>query len=102
MADVRGPFCHSPRYKTLLLPIFVHGTYDFVTFLFSSDSLWLVGFALDIIIVVGTYLYVRLKVLVLLKSFPVEVDAHQKILNGEIEAPGCGCCSPAQCPGFYF
>jgi hypothetical protein len=41
-------------------------------------------------------------VLFLLKAFPEELDAHNMIANGEIEAPGFGCCNPNACPSCYF
>ena len=36
-------------------------------------------------------------VLDLMKDFPEEVDAHQLLLRGDIEAPGVCCCTPAVC-----
>ena len=52
---------------------------------------------------VFSYVYIRKRVLYLLKTHPEEVDAHQMIINGEIEAPGVCCCSPNTCPrGCYF
>lgn len=36
-------------------------------------------------------------VLFLLKSFPEELDVHQMLLRGDIEAPGVLCCTPTVC-----
>jgi len=36
-------------------------------------------------------------VLFLLKSCPEEVDVHQMLLRGDIEAPGVCCCTPSIC-----
>lgn len=41
-------------------------------------------------------------VLFLLKAFPEEMNAHEMMNNGEIEAPGVGCCNPNMCPSCYF
>jgi RsiW-degrading membrane proteinase PrsW (M82 family) len=89
-------------YKTLILPILIHGTYDFATFVLSQGYLAVVGFAIGVLIVVGSYLYIRRGIVRILKAFPVEVDAHQKIISGEIEPPGCLCCNPRSCPSCYF
>jgi len=92
------------------------------------------GFAIGVVIVISSYVYVRKReydlshrkvfcfrdrpflpfsmhihtkhfvtgVLFLLKAFPEELDAHNMIANGEIEAPGFGCCNPNACPSCYF
>lgn len=89
------------RYKTLLLPIFIHGSFDFAQFLLSEGYLAIIGFVLGVLIVVCSYVYIRKRVLALLKAFP-EVDVHQMLLRGDIEAPGFLCCSPTICPTCYF
>ncbi len=69
----------------------------------TDGYLAIVGFVIGILIVVFSYVYIRKRVLYLLKTHPEEVDAHQMIINGEIEAPGVCCCSPNTCPrGCYF
>lgn len=79
------------------------GTFDAVSFLLASGKLGVLSFVIDVLILVGTYLLVRKRLLVLLRAFPQEVDAHLKILNGEIEAPACcNCCNPRACPSCYF
>lgn len=80
----------------------IAGTFDAVSFLMSNGALGIVSLFIDIMILIGTYLYVRKRLLVLLKAFPQEVDAHTKMINGEIQAPGCGCCNPNACPSCYF
>ena len=43
----------------MILPVFVHGLYDFLQFLLSDGYLAIVGFALGVLIVFFSYLYVR-------------------------------------------
>lgn len=47
------------RYKTLILPVFIHGTYDFVTFMLPEGYLAIVGFVIGVLIVVLSYVYIR-------------------------------------------
>lgn len=62
----------------------------------------IVSFVIGILIVVFSYVYIRKRVLFLLKSFPEELDAHQMMLEGTIDAPGVLCCTPAMCPSCYL
>ncbi|GAB5029568.1 protease required for anti-sigma degradation [Nannochloropsis oceanica] len=89
-------------YKTLILPVLIHGTYDFASFVLASGNLAIVGFAIGVVIVISSYVYVRKRVLFLLKAFPIELNAHEMMINGEIEAPGIGCCKPSLCPTCYL
>lgn len=99
-----GDVCIHPsiRYKTLILPILVHGTYDLVLFMLATKTVYVViGFIISVLIVVGTYLYIRRRILFLMKAFPHEVDVHQRLAQGDIHAPGCLCCTPSCCPCCY-
>ena len=62
----------------------------------------IVSFVIGILIVVFSYVYIRKRVLFLLKSFPEELDAHQMMLEGTIDAPGVLCCTPGMCPSCYL
>lgn len=61
MASTASPPPARPphRYKTLLLPILIHGSFDFAQFLLSDGYLAIVGFVLGVLIVVLSYVYIR-------------------------------------------
>ena len=79
----------------------VHGVYDLIAFM-TPKKIEYVAWILMFAIVVATFLYVRSQILVVFEAFPLEVNVHKKVKNGEIHPPKLLCINAYDCSSLYL
>lgn len=79
-------FC--ARYKTLVGPVMVHGTFDYVIFMLMNGVMQRnMGSLLGLLIVVSTFLYVRSRYLSMVRAYPQEDNVHTLMKQGLVKPP---------------
>lgn len=71
--------CGASRYRTILVPVVAHGSYDFLCIAFGE-----LGLILALMILVAVYVYIRHCLLQLQRAYPEEGNVREKIAKGEV------------------